>query len=295
VTDISYDQVLVGGRRLDVATAGPTHGSTVLFQSGTPTAAIPYRPAVDEVTGRGLRYVTYSRPGYAGSTPDPGRTVAGAARDVTAILDHLGVSEFVTIGHSGGGPHALACAALLPRRCVAAATMAGVAPYPAAGLDWFAGMGEENLEEMGAAVQGEAALTPWLDIAASSLTDVTAAGVSASLGDLVSEVDRSSLTGEFAEWMATALRAGVSTGVAGWRDDDLAFVKPWGFDLAAIECPVYVWQGDQDRMVPFEHGRWLAANVAGATARLLPGEGHLSIAVGAFARILDDLTSGGTI
>jgi pimeloyl-ACP methyl ester carboxylesterase len=293
VTDISYQQVLSGGRRLDAVSAGPSDAVAFVFHGGTPTAAVPYQPAVDAVLARGLRYVGYSRPGYAGSDPQPGRAVADAAADVAAILDQLGAAEFVTAGWSGGGPHALACAALLPQRCKAAATIAGVAPYPAEGLDWLAGMGKENHEEFGAALQGEQALTPWLETAALELTQITAPEVAAALGDLISAVDRASLTGEFAAWAAALFRAAVSTGVAGWRDDDLAFVTPWGFDLAAITGPVFIWQGDQDRMVPFDHGRWLATQVAGSTARLLPGEGHLSIAVGAFERIVDELVDAG--
>jgi pimeloyl-ACP methyl ester carboxylesterase len=289
VTEISYQQVLSRGRRLDVVSAGPSDAVAFVFHGGTPTAAVPYQPAVDAVLTRGLRYVSYSRPGYAGSDPQPGRVVADAAADVAAILEQLGAAEFVTAGWSGGGPHALACAALLPQRCKAAATIAGVAPYPAEGMDWLAGMGKENHDEFGAALQGEQVLTPWLETAAAQLTQVTGAEVAAAFGDLISDVDRASLTGEFAAWVAALFRAAVSTGVAGWRDDDLAFVTPWGFDLAAITCPVFVWQGEQDRMVPFDHGRWLARQVAGSTARLLPGEGHLSIAVGAFERIVDDL------
>jgi pimeloyl-ACP methyl ester carboxylesterase len=108
----------------------------------------------------GLRTVLHARPGYAGSTPLPGRSVADVAADVAVVVDALGADEFVTVGWSGGGPHALATAALLPDRCLGAATIAGVAPYAAAGLDWLAGMGVENIEEFGAAVAGEPALGP---------------------------------------------------------------------------------------------------------------------------------------
>jgi len=291
VTGISREQVQSGGRRLDVISGGPPDGLVLLFQAGTPSAAVPFPPVVDAAAARGLRFVAYSRPGYAGSDPQPGRSVADAAVDVSAVLNRLGAGAFVTVGWSGGGPHALACAALLPQRCRAAATIAGVAPYSADGLDWMAGMGKENHEEFGAALLGGAVLSPWLEKAAAQLKDITAADVSAALGDLVSDVDRASLTGDFAEWSAASFRAAVSTGVAGWRDDDLAFVAPWGFDLGAIEVPVTVWQGDQDRMVPFEHGRWLAERVSGATARLRPGEGHLSLAVGAVDEIFDELTA----
>jgi pimeloyl-ACP methyl ester carboxylesterase len=237
--------------------------------------------------GRGLRTIMYARPGYGASTVVPGRRVAGAADDTAALLDRLGAGDFVTIGWSGGGPHALACAARLPGRCLAAATIAGVAPYAADGLDWLAGMGEENVQEFGAALAGETELTAFLTREAAALREVTADQVAEGLGGLASDVDRSVITGEFAGYLAESFRAAVRSGIAGWRDDDFAFAVDWGFALAA-SVPVSVWQGDQDMMVPFSHGQWLAAHIPGARAHLLPGEGHLTL-VHAFGAILDDL------
>ncbi|MDQ2810722.1 MAG: alpha/beta hydrolase, partial [Actinomycetota bacterium] len=199
---------------------------------------------------------------------------------------------------SGGGPHALACAAALPGRCLAAASIAGVAPYQAPGLDFLAGMGQENVEEFGAAVQGEAALTRFLEHELPVLSAVTGADVAQALGGLVIAADQATLTGQFADHMAAALRAAMTSGVAGWRDDDLAFVKDWGFSLGwapespagdTPAAPVAVWQGDQDKMVPFAHGQWLAAHIPGARTHLIPGEGHLSLTVSSLDRILDDL------
>jgi len=204
------------------------------------------------------------------------------------VLDRLGSDRFVTLGWSGGGPHALACAALLPERCAAAATLAGTAPYDADGLDWFAGMGPENVEEFGAAVAGPDTLTAYLNRESAGLATVTGGEVAAALGGLVSPVDVDALTGAFADSLAAAFRAAVSTGIAGWRDDDLAFVRPWGFDLSTIGVPVAVWQGGEDRMVPPSHGAWLAAHVPGARAYLNPDAGHVSL-VNAAAPILDDL------
>jgi pimeloyl-ACP methyl ester carboxylesterase len=276
------------GRALEVVCAGPPEAMPLVFHGGTPVAAVLYPPIVDAAISRGWRFVTYSRPGYAGSDPHPGRSVADAARDVAVILDSLDAEQFVTVGWSGGGPHALACAALLPERCAAAATIAGVAPYPASGIDWLAGMGEENVDEFGAALRGEEQLTAYLTEEAVTLSQVTATDLDDALGDLVSDADRASLTGPFAEWAADSFRKAVSTGIAGWRDDDQAFVRPWGFDLADINCPVALWFG-QDRMVPFSHGEWLAAHLLTAQPHLLEGEGHLSVGAAAFGQIMDDL------
>ena len=226
-----------------------------------------------------------------GSTAQPGRSVADVADDTAAVLDAVGADAFVTIGWSGGGPHALACGALLPERCQAAATLAGVAPYGADGLDWFAGMSEENVEEFSAAFDGEEPLTRFLEAQASVLRNVSASDVADALGGLVSAVDKAALTGEFAAFIAAVFRRALSTGVAGWRDDDLAFARDWGFALASIARPVAVWQGAQDRMVPFAHGRWLSENVPGAVAHLYPDEGHLSLALTRLDEIVADLVA----
>lgn len=282
-----------GGRDLEVLVDGPDEGGVLLFHDGTPTAAVRFPPLTNPAAKRHLRTVTYSRPGYAASTPQYGRSVSDAAQDSEAILDTLGAGRFFTLGWSGGGPHALACAALLPDRCAAAATLGGVAPYAAAGLDWLAGMGPENVVEFRAAIEGGDRLNSYLEEYATVLRTVTGKDVAAALGELVSEVDKAALTGEFADLMAETFRRSVSTGIAGWRDDDLAFVKKWGFNLEGIRVPVAIWQGAQDRMVPFDHGRWLAANIPSSQSRFLEDEGHLSL-VNHLDRIVEDLVELGS-
>jgi pimeloyl-ACP methyl ester carboxylesterase len=264
-------------------------GEPLVFHWGTPCAAVWFEPLATAASKAGLRLVMYSRPGYADSTQQAGRSVAHAAADVAAVLDALGADTFVTMGWSGGGPHALACAALLPDRCAAATSLAGVAPYSAKGLDWLAGMGAENVEEYSAAIAGERALSAALQTMARDLETIQGADVAAALGGVVSEVDKLALTGEFAGTMAESFRRALSTGIAGWRDDDLAFTRSWGLDLANIRRPVAVWQGGQDRMVPFSHGQWLAAHIPTARVHLYPNEGHLSLVVASLDRIVADL------
>ncbi len=276
------------GRSLQVYAADDGPAGTVVLHHGTPFSALPYQPFLAAAAERGLRYVAYSRPGYSSSSPHPGRTVADAAADVGAVLDSLGVATFVAAGWSGGGPHALACAALLPERCLAAATFAGVAPYDADGLDWLSGMGQDNLDEFGAAAAGRDSLERYLD-AVSGLVHITGPAISTAWEELISPPDAATLDGDFADWLAASMRDALRPGMAGWRDDDLAFVAPWGFDLAKIDRPVAVWQGNQDLMVPFAHGRWLGSAIPVAETHLRPGEGHLSLAVEAFAQILDGL------
>ncbi|SRR5216683_186105 len=279
---------VAGGRIVELLVAGPEGGLPLLLHSGTPGGLVPFGPSTKAASARGLRTVKFARPGYGRSTPRPGRSVADVADDVTAILDALGAVEFVTVGTSGGGPHALACASLLPTRCLAAASVAGGAPFRADGLDWMAGMAAENVEEFGAAVRGEAALTAFLEAEAQLEAGVTGPDIAEALGGLVSEADKAVLTGEFAEHMAASTQAALSGGIAGWRDDDLAFVRDWGFPLGPVR-PVAIWHGGQDRFVPFAHGEWLARHVPGARPHLLPDEGHLTLTVTSFGRILDDL------
>ncbi|MDQ1512802.1 MAG: hypothetical protein QOC59_644, partial [Microbacteriaceae bacterium] len=239
---------------------------------------------------RGLRLVTYSRAGYGASARNRGRTVADVVPDVQAVLDHLGADRCVVAGWSGGGPHALACAARLDA-AAAVLVIAGVAPHDAEGLDFLAGMGEENVVEFGAALEGEQPLRRYLDGERPGLVDVTAEGIIGAFSTLLPEVDRAVLTDEFGEDLAAGFRDALRIGVDGWLDDDLAFTRPWGFDLAEIRVPTAIWQGSEDLMVPFAHGRWLAAHLPAAEAHLEQGEGHLSVGIGALDRMLDELVA----
>src|SRR3954454_3879785 len=167
------------GLRLEILTMGPPDGYPLVYHSGSPSAAVRYagfEPALEQA---GLRLVTYSRPGYGESNPRPARAepwrVADDVRDTVAILDDLGIGEVVTLGWSGGGPRALACAALLAARCRAAVSLAGVAPYGEPGLDWTAGMGPENVRDFEASLRGRQALEPLIAEQAADLAGVSAA------------------------------------------------------------------------------------------------------------------------
>lgn len=278
------------GRVLEAIVAGPKDGTLVVEHHGTPGSAHAFwPPRLEQAEARGLRVACYSRPGGAGSSRDEGRTVASCAADTAAIADALGADRFLVIGGSGGGPHALACAALLGDRLLAAATIAGVAPADAEALDWLDGMGEENVEEFAAARAGPAELEAFMSRWESDLRVVTGPQVMDQLGELVSPPDAAVLTGEFAEFAASSIRDALSAGIWGWFDDDVAILGAWGFDLGGIDVPVGIWQGREDRFVPPAHGEWLAAHVAGASGHLLDGHGHISLGLAHFGEILDDL------
>lgn len=282
--------VPVGGRTLDVIVSGPPEGRPFVFHHGTPSCKVQFEPFVQAATERGLRTVTYSRPGYGGSGRHEARSVGDAAADVAAILDAIGAESAVTAGASGGGPHALACAALLPDRIGACATIAGCAPYGVDGLDFMAGMGEANIVEFGMALRREDdELVDFMEKYVKETADATPEDIVESLRSLLPPIDAEALRGDLGLFFVESDKEAFRTGIWGWFDDDIAFTESWGFDLGGIDVPVCVWQGDQDLMVPIAHGEWLASNVAGAKAELRPDEGHLSISISRFGDILDGL------
>lgn len=277
------------GLSLDVYVIGVPGDRILLFHDGTPGAGIVSPRFHDAAAARGLQLVSFSRPGYGRSTRRAGRTVADVADDAAAVLDHLGAERCYAMGFSGGGPHALACAARLPERVIAVAVVGCVAPYTADGLDFLAGMAQENVDEFGAALTGPPALEAFLTSIRPSLAAVTGPEVADALGGLVPPVDRAALTRDYTDALAADFRRALDTGIWGWHDDDLAFTKPWGFDLEDIRAPVSIWQGREDRMVPYAHGEWLAGHLPGARVHLLADHGHLSLAVTAIDRVLDEL------
>ena len=278
-----------GGACLVVEDAGPRDGEVLFAHGGTPGTGSLYEPNLEAGAARGIRHVTYARPGYGASDRQPGRTIADCAGDVAAIADQLGIERFYVGGQSGGGPHALACAAQLGERVCAAAAVASFAPRRAEDLEWLAGMATLARDEFAAAEADERQLQAFLERLAPSLTGMSGEPPNEALGDLLGPVDRALLVDDYARHGTTSMRASLEHGIWGWFDDDLALVDDWGFDLASIRVPVTIWHGDDDRMVPFAHGRWLAEHVPGASARLLPGEGHLSIELNLYGQVLDDL------
>ncbi len=289
------DLVLADGRVLDLRVAGPDSGPALVYVHGTPSSGLAPDAIVEAAAARGLRTVSWSRPGYSTSSRRIGRRVADIAGDAEAVLDHLGLESVVAVGWSGGGPHVLACAALAPQRFRAVASLAGVAPYVESRgtLDWLAGMGQDNLEEFGAALLGEHDLRAFLLPSLETYRSISADEIVDAIASLLPDVDRAFCTDAFGAGLATSFREAMSVGMDGWVDDDLAFTAPWGFDLASIPVPVSVWQGSTDLMVPFPHGQWLLDAVPGAMSHLLEGEGHLSVVVGQAEALVADLLDVG--
>ncbi|HEY7947176.1 MAG TPA: alpha/beta hydrolase [Acidimicrobiales bacterium] len=279
---------LADERWLDIRVSGPADGVALIFHHGTPGARTPIRALERAAHQRGLRFVTASRPGYGDSSRHPGRRVVDVVADTGAVLDAVGGERCVVAGWSGGGPHALACAARMDG-VAGALVIAGVAPYDADGLEWMAGMGEENVAEFEATLAGVERLRPYLEGVREHLQEVTVDGIITALGSLLPDVDRAALSDEFGEDMAAGFHEALRAGVDGWLDDDVAFTTPWGFELGEIAVPTMVWQGSDDMMVPFGHGQWLARHLPDASVHLEQGEGHLSVGLGAIEAMLDEL------
>jgi pimeloyl-ACP methyl ester carboxylesterase len=266
-----------GGRTIAVVEDGDPGGTPVVYHHGTPGCGSLRDTWVADARERGIRLIGYDRAGYGASDRHPGRSVADVAADIAAVADALGVDRFATWGASGGGPHTLACAALLGDRVVAAATFAGAGPADAPDLDFAAGMGEENVREFGLAQAGEDQLRPVLDELAASVRAATPEQLADEMRTLLSPPDAAALTGALAEFLYGSFVDGTARGVDGWLDDDLAFVKPWGFDVADITVPVQLWQGGQDLMVPRAHGEWLGRHVPGVDAHFSAPDGHITV------------------
>jgi pimeloyl-ACP methyl ester carboxylesterase len=279
------------GRPLDVMLGGADTGPALLLHHGTPSDASLFSGWDEIARARELRLIAVSRPGYAGSARHPKRRVADVVDDVWAVIGKLRIPWFVTAGWSGGGPHALACAAGMNDRCRAAATLAGLGAYEMDDLDFLEGMGPENIDEFGAALSSEEELREWLERNATSLRDINGRGLAKAFGGLVPQKDKDALNGAFADRMAASIRRGLARNFDGWIDDDLAFVSEWGFELAEITVPVTVWQGDLDLMVPAAHGDWLAKHIPTAVARKAPGDGHISLLADYAEAIVNDLLS----
>lgn len=268
------------GRELCVEVAPADGADAILVHPGTPNSRHLYPGWVADARGRGATIAAYDRPGYGGSTPHPGHTVADGAEDARAVADALGLERFAVWGVSGGGPYALACAALLGDRVRAVAVLGSSAPWDAEGLDYFAGMGQENVDDMRLLVENRDAA--WAKVKADRLEvlELAAGGIGRmreAFTTLVSGPDRQVLEGPFGDYLAVSTCDGLAPGAVGWFDDGVAEIEPWGFDLSGIQVPVKVWHGAYDQFVPRAHGEWLAQHIPGAEAEFSDTEGHLAV------------------
>jgi len=260
------DVLTADGRVLHTYDLGPTERSdelVLLWQHGTPNTGAPPEPLFEPARSLGIRWIGYDRPSYGGSTPHPDATIATAAADARQIADQLGIGRFTVFGHSGGGPRALACGALIPDRVVAVVSVSSPAPWPAPGLDYFAGMSDGGARELRAAARGRAELQ---EVLAENEFDPQS----------FIPADYAALEGSWS-WFNGIVEAATANGFDGMVADLVGAMAAWGFDPAAVSAPTLIMHGTADRMVPSSHSAWLAAHCPTAELRLSPGEGHISV------------------
>jgi len=267
------------GREVAFAVWGDPSGFPVLSLHGTPGCRLQRWPDEELYGSLGVCLVTHDRAGYGRSSRRRGRSVVDEVDDVRLIADELGFDRFGVTGGSGGGPHVLACAARLPGRVVRATCAVGITPYGRPGLDhdaWLAGMDPENVREFGVALEGEEALVPDIERSQAKMEARVAVDPSGLLDDFeLSESDRAQLARpEIMQVIRESTAEQAANGVYGWVDDDLAFIRPWGFDVSEITVPVLVRYGITDVLVPRAHGDWLAANVPGCVVKIDDVAGH---------------------
>lgn len=264
---------LKDGRDFDYISNDSQSEVGILFHHGTPGECTGWQKWFSELAG--IKAIAASRPGYGLSDRRRARMVASDIDDQSQLLEFLGIDKFVSIGWSGGGPHAINMTR--HPNCVGAITLAGVGEWGNADLDFLAGMGPENHEEFGAALKGEADIEKWMQKNYPGFANVQGCDLIESFGGLIGDADKRALTPEVAEVDAKSFRRALSKGYYGWLDDDLAFVQSFGFDLSQVAKPVLVWQGDDDFMVPRAHSEWLAKHIPTAKLNFVPGHGHISL------------------
>lgn len=274
------------GRHLIVEQQGDPHGRPVFLLHGTPGSRLGPAPSATAMHQRRTRLITYDRPGYGESDRCPGRRVGDVAEDVRAVADALGLERFAVVGRSGGAPHALACAALMPERVTRAAALAPLAPWGAPGLDWFEGMAASNVVAYSTAVADPDGLADSFTVRAAEIRNDPARLLDDLRVELVPS-DRAVVDdAEFRPMLLRNYTEGLRASAYGWIDDVLAFSRPWGFDPAGITSPVMLWHGERDVFSPVGHSRWLAGRIPGATTVLEPDAAHFG-AMKVLPRVLD--------
>jgi pimeloyl-ACP methyl ester carboxylesterase len=260
------DLQLEDGGRLHVYDSGtprPGEQVAILWHHGTPNIGLPPEPLFPASEARNIRWVSYDRPGYGDSSPDPGRNLASVAAYASRVADALGIRRFAAMGHSGGGSHALACGALLADRVCCVVSVAGLAPLAGEGLEWFDGMFRSGADKLRAAARGRATFEEHVRC---STYDP----------EMFTPADHAALMGTW-NWFHAVVGPAQKSGARGAMDDELAYAAPWGFDPRDVTVPTLLLHGEQDRIAPSAHALWLARHCPNAELRLHPDDGHISV------------------
>jgi pimeloyl-ACP methyl ester carboxylesterase len=285
---MGYRRLEVDGASVEYVVEGPEDArDLLLFHMGTPCAAVPAAPLFVAAARRGLRTAIYSRGGYGASSRRPGRRVIDEAAISAALADHLAYRRFFTAGYSGGGPVALACAALLPDRVPACLVIGSLAPWAEVGdafREWVADPGDWAQLARG----DEAVLVPDFEAVVPTFSRLTVPRLVKRYG--ATAADRAALVDPngVGRWLGASMRRAVSRGFWGWLDDNVAEARDWGYRMADIRVPVVVRHGEQDNLVDVRQGRWVVDAVPGARGVFLPEAGHIASLL-PWQTVVDDL------
>ncbi len=281
------DVTAADGRRLRIAEEGDPNGTPIVWLHGSPGSRLIDPATAARAREKGIRLIGFDRPGYGGSDRNEGRNTADCAADVRSIAAALGIERLAVWGISGGGPHAAACAALLEGLVPAVAILGSIAPYGAPKLDYFAGMGESNVEEIRLHLKDPAASRASGAGQRQELLDADLDSMLENWQTLLSPVDAAVMGRELGGSLLGQLKEGLRPSDEGWWDDGVAHLSDWGFGLTQIRTPSLIVHGRHDRFVPFSHGEWLAEAIPNAEPMLLEDEGHISLLANRLSEIED--------
>ncbi len=261
-------------RELCVESAGDPLGKAFLFHNGTPTSRKLYSGMVNEALDRGIFLLCYDRPGYGGSTSHPGRTVGDSVQDVLTITRHFGIERLAVWGISGGGPHTIASAVLLPQLVCAAASFASLAPVTLSDFDYFQGMPEQKVEARKLYFSDPEKFRQYLN---KSRDDIQAATNEFLAGKLRAMPQKERVSQSFFEFSYQTMQIAIEKGIGGYWEDYQAFYSSWGFDLSSNRVPIQLWHGKKDSDVPFYHSERLSKEIPNSELHLTETDGHFSI------------------
>lgn len=287
---MTHEVMAPDGRRLSIESFGDPDGLPVLLMHGTPGSRRGPCPREIVLYKLGIHLISYDRPGYPGSERQEGRDVADAANDVMAIADYLGIERLGVVGRSGGGPHALACAALLRDRVICAAALNSMAPPDSEGLDWEYGMAGSSILTYRDAEADPEALIATLNDRASQVRNNPESLLKLLWPELASHDKEIIGDLAFRRLLAKADSEALHDSADGWADDIVALRRPWGFDPSDIKAPVKLWSGIDDVFSPVTHTRWLEKRIPAAETEVNPDMAHFG-SINIMPRILAWITS----
>jgi len=267
---------LSDGRKLTYFDNEVPGSAALLMHHGTPGLGDIWSTWINAASSRGVRAVSYSRAGYLGSDRAEGRTVWSTGTDFEELLAFLAISEFVSIGWSGGGPYALRSTFL--SGCKGAELVAGVAPLEEMGADWYTDTGPEDTPE------SIAKLTESVESAFQSAEEKfvgieelwSVEAIDTGARKRTTYEDFSELYAAFNEILSISLLNSLKPTLLGYAEDDHVILKPWGFKIGSVSAPVSIWNGSLDKGVTVNMAQWQHRQIINSTLHIIEDQNHVS-------------------